>query len=100
MPADRPNVPLTPAQLAEVDRLAAEHRWSRARTLAVLVERGLRLTDAREIIAEVEVSEAGDDGPIYYFCPWCQSSHESGGRKKVHADGCKLATFLREVPSV
>lgn len=42
MPADlRPRTPLTPAQLAEVDRLAAEHRWSRSRTLAVLVEEAI-----------------------------------------------------------
>ena len=46
MPADlRPRTPLTPAQLAEVDRLAAEHRWSRSRTLAVLVEEAI---DQRE----------------------------------------------------
>jgi len=37
----RHQTPLTPAQLAEVDRLAAEHRWSRSRTLAVLVEEAL-----------------------------------------------------------
>lgn len=42
MPADpRPHVPLTPAQIAEVDRIAATHRWSRSRALAVLVEEAI-----------------------------------------------------------
>lgn len=52
MPADRPNVPLTPAQIAEVDRIAATHRWSRSRALAVLVEEAI---DTRERGANVAV---------------------------------------------
>lgn len=48
----RHQVPLTTTTMAEVDRIAATHRWSRSRALAVLVEEAI---DTRERGANMAV---------------------------------------------